>query len=175
MRNLITAAAVLAATGASAGEWTGAYVGLQLGGINIDADVATPFGSLSFSEEGTLFGVHAGYRHDFGQFVLGGEIDVDATDLEIVPGLDVESLARLKAVAGYDGGPFLPYVTVGGTRADTNVGDETGYFGGFGLVYQTIGRLELGGEVLYSSFDDFGSVDVEGSAWSYRIRASIRF
>lgn len=175
MRHLITLAALFAATGAVAGEWTGGYAGLQLGGIRIEADVTTPIGSLSFDEDGALFGVHAGYRQDFGQFVLGGEIDFDVANLEIAPGVDVDNLSRLKAVAGYDSGPFLPYVTAGGTRADTNLGDQTGYFGGVGLIYRTNGLLEVGGEVLYSSFDGLGSADVEGEILSYRIRASFRF
>ena len=66
-------------------------------------------------------------------------------------------------------------MTAGGVRADTSVGDETGYFGGVGLIFQVNRDIEVGGEVLYSSFDDVGPGEVDGSILSYRIRASFRF
>ena len=73
-------------------DWSGAYVGGQLG----YADTDTSAGALD--GYGMLGGVHAGYRWDMGTFVAGAELDYDtaSVDLGAVPGDTLDDIARLK-------------------------------------------------------------------------------
>lgn len=153
------------------GDWTGFYTGLQLG--YADADSAT--GGLDGSD--TSYGFHAGYDYDFGQFVLGGELDYDKTDISLGGGAgSIDSVARAKIRGGYDLGRTLVYATAGAARADTSVGDETGPFVGVGVAYQVTDRYLVGAEVLEHRFDDVGGVagnDIDATTLS--IRGSYRF
>lgn len=153
------------------GDWTGFYTGLQLG--YADADSAT--GALDGSD--TSYGFHAGYDYDFGQFVLGGELDYDKTDISLGGGAgSIDSVARAKIRGGYDLGRTLVYATAGAARADTSVGDETGPFVGLGVAYQVTDRYLVGAEVLEHRFDDVGGVagnDIDATTFS--IRGSYRF
>ncbi|MDO5641907.1 MAG: porin family protein, partial [Paracoccus sp. (in: a-proteobacteria)] len=51
------------------GDWTGFYAGLQYGAGDFKV---TDGETVKFDADG--WGLHAGYMHDFGQFVLGGEL-----------------------------------------------------------------------------------------------------
>jgi opacity protein-like surface antigen len=102
-------------------DWSGAYVGGQLG-----------FGRLTFDDQageadiedetfdGALYGLHAGYMFDFGRIVAGGEIDFDGTQIDVTEAgedmAEVGSIARAKLRLGYDAGRVLPYVTAGLAR-----------------------------------------------------------
>ncbi|MGJ5618752.1 outer membrane protein [Sulfitobacter sp. MF3-043] len=153
------------------GDWTGFYTGLQFG--HADADSAT--GALDGDD--TSYGFHAGYDYDFGQFVLGGELDYDKTDISLGGGAaSIDSVARAKIRGGYDLGRTLVYATAGAARADTSVGDETGPFFGLGVAYQVTDRYLIGAEVLEHRFDDVGGVagnDIDATTFS--IRGSLRF
>ncbi|MBY6065633.1 porin family protein [Leisingera aquaemixtae] len=149
------------------GDWTGFYLGGQVGQLDADA-------SNGASGDDTSYGVHAGYNHDFGRFVLGGELDYDATDLDL-SGETIDSVARAKVKAGYDFGKVLAYVTGGVAEADTSVGSETGDFYGVGLAYQVTDQWQIGGEVLEHDFDEFGDSGVGGDATSVSLRASFKF
>ncbi len=81
------------------GDWTGFYAGLQLGYLDADAT-----GGLEADD--TTYGIHLGYDYDFGQFVLGGELDYDATSAEFAPGVEIDSVTRAKLRFGYDAGVF---------------------------------------------------------------------
>ena len=101
-------------------DWTGGYVGLQYdiangefreqrgGGLVVvepglqpfpETTVATGFGvtaqehsSRSRDFDGHLYGVFGGYRYDFGQLVVGGELDYMVGEFEFdVAALDSES------------------------------------------------------------------------------------
>lgn len=58
------------------GDWTGFYAGGQLGYADID-------GTGAADGSGGTYGVHGGYNYDFGQFVLGGEVDYDKLDIDL--------------------------------------------------------------------------------------------
>ena len=84
------------------GDWTGFYAGLQLG--YGDAD-----GPGVLDGDNGLYGFHAGYDYDFGQFVLGGELDYDQTNIDLNGGAaTIDSVARAKIKGGYNifTGPF---------------------------------------------------------------------
>ena len=148
-------------------DWTGAYIGGQIG--QLDADT-----SNGLSGDDVSYGIHAGYNYDFGQFVLGGELDYDATDTDL-GGATVDSVARAKVKAGYDFGPVLAYVTGGVAQVDTSVGDETGEFYGIGMAYRVNEQWTVGGEILEHDFDDLGGSGISADATTVSLRASYRF
>ncbi|THH38901.1 porin family protein [Aliishimia ponticola] len=150
------------------GEWTGGYAGLSIGGIDIDATGA-PDG------EHSSYGLHLGYDYDFGQFVLGGEIEYETTNIGLGAVADVDSVARLKLRGGYDLGRTLLYATAGMAEIDTSIGSETGSFAGVGVSYQLNDRFYLGGEVLGHRFDDINGSGVDADATSLSIRGGLRF
>lgn len=156
------------------GDWNGFYAGGQLGYGRLQADA---FGDED--PDGAIYGVHAGYNYDFGTFVLGAEIDYDATDIsDSATGIDLDSVARLKVKAGYDAGSFLPYVTAGVAQATTSGGldaTDNGQFAGLGVDYQISNSLRTGIEVLQHQFDDFDGTGVDIEATTIAARVSFNF
>ncbi|MFY0311124.1 outer membrane protein [Leisingera sp. D0M16] len=150
------------------GDWTGFYLGGQIGQLDADA-------TNGASGDDAAYGIHGGYNYDFGRFVLGGELDYDTTDLDLGGGASVDSVARAKLKAGYDFGNVLAYVTGGVAEADSSLGSETGEFYGVGLAYQVTDQWQIGGEVLEHEFDEFGSSGVGADATSVSLRASFKF
>ncbi len=152
------------------GEWTGFYTGLQLGYADVDGD-----GALDGDD--TSYGFHAGYDYDLGDWVVGGELDYDKTDVDLGGGAaSLDSVARLKLKGGYDLGNTLIYATAGAARADTSVGNETGPFAGVGVTYKVTERYTVGAELLQHRFDDLGGVagnDVD--ATTFTVRGALRF
>lgn len=152
------------------GEWTGFYTGLQLGYGDFSSD-------SGLDGDETSFGFHVGYDYDFGNYVIGGEIDYDKFDADLGGGAaSVDSVARLKVKGGYDLGSTLIYATAGAARADTSVGDETGPFVGLGVNYKISDRYTVGAELLQHRFDDVGGVagnDLDATTLS--LRGSLRF
>lgn len=138
-------------------DWTGAYAGLQYDFLDGDAVIG---GAL----DGDAFGLFGGYRHDFGTFVLGGEIDYMVGNLDPVvgPGIDVDGLLRLGVELGYDAGPALIYGTFGYAWTDVSAGpvsiDFDGSFYGIGIDYAVSERVTLGAELLRHRFDDINGL-----------------
>jgi outer membrane immunogenic protein len=158
-------------------DWTGFYVGGQLG-----------YGDLTISDipdnsnDGLIGGAHAGYMFDLGTVVLGAEFDYDLTDITIAElgtdGVDVDSVMRLKARVGYDAGAFLPYVTGGVVRADlANDTEADGDFYGLGVAYKFNDNLLVGGEVLQHKFyeGDAGIETLGVRATTATARVSFQF
>ena len=157
-------------------DWTGFYVGGQIGYGKLDSDSI----DAPTDPDGAIYGVHAGYNYDLGNIVVGGEVDYDLTDISTtVPEVDVDSVARLKARVGYDGGAFMPYLTAGVAQLQTSGGldgDTNGSFAGLGLSYMMSDTLILGGEVLQHQFEDVADNDgVDIDATTLSLRASFKF
>ncbi len=151
---------------ATSGDWTGAYGGLSLG----YADTST----TGASDSGALYGLSMGYDYDLGNWVMGGGIDYDWTDLNL-GGANVDNVARLKLRAGYDMGNGLLYGTGGMAKAYTSVGDDTGWFAGLGYEHKLTQNVSLGGEVLYHQFDDFAGTGNDIDATTIAIKTNYRF
>ena len=156
------------------GDWTGAYVGAQLG-----YGKATSTGT-ALEGNGALGGVHAGYNYDFGKLVVGGEIDWDKANIDLSAGAGtLDSVARLKLKAGADLGRVLVYGTAGVAQANATVGgaslSDTGYFGGVGLDYALSDKWVVGGEVLGHRFSNFDSTGINLNATTVTARASLKF
>lgn len=191
-RTIVAAAFTLSATAAAAGsytqpqieaqpaaaaapqtDWTGFYAGLQYN----DGDAELSFGGASASEDFDGFGVHAGYNHDFGQYVLGGELAYN--DLGFDDGVDGD-LIQLRARAGVDLGRFMPYMTLGFARGSLDDGgvdvSETGVTYGVGGEYLVTDNFSVGLEYSRSDFSDVEGVDgLDLDTDMVQLRASFRF
>lgn len=173
---------------AQGSDWSGFYVGGQLGFGNLTVDGLPA--ALEDEYDGALYGVHAGYQRDFGRVVLGAEIDWDATDISVDPAddataLDVDSVARAKLRVGYDAGRVLPYATAGYARAMLSSEDDAtdaslddsydGYFLGIGADFAVTERFSMGAEVLRHTFEDTPFDDIDVDVTTISIRGSFRF
>ncbi len=159
---------------ATGGDWTGPYAGAQLGYGNVDAS-----GAANADGDGVTGGVHAGYNHDFGNFVLGGEIDHDVTDINLSGGAgSLDNVTRLKLRGGYDLGRTLVYGTAGPAFANADIGgslSDTGYFAGIGVERMVTDNISVGGEALYHQFDNFDGSNVDLEATTLSARVSFHF
>lgn len=150
-------------------DWTGGYVGGQLGYGDVDAD-----GGLS--GDGVIGGLIAGYDYDFGTWVLGGGLDYDFADIDVGGATTLENVARLKLRGGYKIGNGLAYVSGGLARAETDtLGNDNGYFLGVGYEHMISQNFSVGGEALYHQFDDFDGSGVDVDATTVQLRGTFRF
>ena len=154
-------------------DWSGFYAGAQLGYSRVD----TPL----FDEQASdlLYGLHAGYNYDLGNFVVGGELDYDWTQIgDSGSGIELESVARLKVRAGLDAGAYMPFVTLGAAQAWTSGAasiDDRGIFGGVGVDYKLSDTIRVGGEILQHKFEDFGDSGSDIDATTLAARVSYSF
>jgi predicted porin len=122
-------------------DWTGFYVGLAVtDGTASDGE--------DFDTSG--FGVQAGYLHDLGTFVVGGELAYSDADLDDVP--SNITATRLKLIGAFDAGRFLPYAFVGlsdveVSNAGASISDTVTNYGlggryAFGADGRFVGGLE---------------------------------
>ena len=155
-------------------DWTGFYAGAQLGYGSVKSPLLTD------KADGLIYGVHAGYNYDFGTFVLGGEVDYDKGDSirDAGSGIELDSVTRVKLRAGYDAGKWLPYITVGGARAQVKGGanlTDNGEFAGVGVDYRLSNNMTVGAEVLQHQFKNFGGTGSKVDATTATARVSYNF
>ncbi|MEM9318048.1 MAG: outer membrane beta-barrel protein [Pseudomonadota bacterium] len=147
---------------ADPGAWQGYYAGLQLDSIQDGALVSDLGGGLTAEIEldSIQFVFFGGYRHQIGNFVVGGEYDLAAsrTDLVGFGGSTKQTVHRLGVELGYAAGRFLPYASAGLAHIRYN-GDggtftDTGSFAAVGLDYRLRERSTLGVEVINHEFGE---------------------
>jgi len=162
---------------ASAENWSGAYIGAQLGYANQELSG----GGINFTGEGAVYGILAGSRYAFGQIVMGGEVDYVAGSYDIVSvapaaTTEFESILRIKAQVGYDAGQFLPYATVGCAWLETGGGTNfDGLAFGLGGEYALTSKASAGIEVLWHDLDDETTGGFETEPVTISERVSYRF
>ena len=164
----------------SSPDWTGFYVGGELGyadlgvsgnGIYNDYNPDDKFLGINRNSVGDGFigGVVLGYDYDVGNWVVGAGADYDWTDISVrtnrvytIGGGEVnfdtklESIWRIKARGGYKIGNGLLYATAGYAQADTkDFGSADGWLVGAGYEHLVGENFSLGLEVLYHEFDNF--------------------
>lgn len=166
---------VVAAPAPSA-DWTGFYVGLQAG--SADADAAPTSTAPDFSLSGTTYGAHIGYLHDFGRFVVGGELRYDdVSDVKSsTHGVGGDSMVAASLRVGYDMGRVLPYLSVGAARFTAADNDESdGIIYGIGADFAMTDNWRLGVEATRFEFDDFDDSTYEVSGNAIGLRVSYAF
>jgi len=172
-KHLAVGAALLALlpTSVLANDWSGFYAGAGIGNLEVDTSVA------GIEDDDTSYGIHAGYRSDTGQWVFGGELEYDWTDVELVPGaISVDRVMRVKATAGYDFGQALVYLAAGTAEVDVNgLGDDWGGFYGLGAAFAVTPQTIVGVELLEHEFNNIGGSGIDADAWSVSLRASWKF
>lgn len=165
----VAAAAAAAPTG---WDWTGFYVGLSAITGNFDG------GSTDYDTSG--FGIHAGYLHDFGRAVVGGELSYSKGDFgSSAPESDWDA-TRLKLIAGYDAGRLLPYAFVGMTKYDLNqtpaFSDTMANYGiGARVALGQGGKFVAGLEYLVEGKDDFDGSGTKVKNGELSLRLDYRF
>lgn len=148
-------------------DWTGPYVGLSFGNLSSQT------GNLN--KDGAVYGIYGGYDYDFGDVVVGGEVDFQAGGDYELGGVDVDNVTRIKARAGYDFGNTLVYGTAGVARIDSSIGDANGPVGGVGFDYRVTDGFSIGGEALAHRFEDVGGTGTDVDAQTYSLRGTFRF
>ena len=156
------------------GDWTGLYVGGQLG----FGDVGSSTGALD--GDGMTGGLMAGYRRDFGQFVAGVEANYDWANIDLGAGTDsLDNITRLKLIGGYDMGSTLVYGTVAAVGAEATVAgaslNDTGWGAGIGVDYALTDQMTLGAELMEHRFNDFAGTGTNLDATTVNARVGFRF
>ena len=154
-------------------NWSGFYLGGQLGYGDVDTDVE------DYDGNGAIGGVHAGYRYDFGRAVVGAELAYDITNIDIGDaGDELDNVATLKLMAGGKIGQGLLYATAGGAWADTSsdAGDpDDGYVYGIGYDYMVNERWSVGAELLRHTWDAFDDTRTDADATTLQAKVGFRF
>ena len=150
-------------------DWTGFYAGLQYGKSSGAKTDDIDFGT---------YGLHGGYLHDLGKFVVGGELDYNKVKIDINNVKGKGHVTRLRARAGYDLGRFLPYATIGAAYMSTELpgfdisGISATY--GIGADFKVSERFTVGAEYTRNNSDNvFGAKDLAGGLM--QLRGSFRF
>ncbi|WP_380055505.1 outer membrane protein [Falsihalocynthiibacter sp. SS001] len=167
----LSAAPVLAQSAyTSYNDWTGGYIGAQLG----YADVGTSLDGVDGDD--IIGGIIAGYDYDLGDWVVGGGLDYDMASIDLSGAAEVENVIRAKVRAGYKMNNGLLYATAGWARADTDtLGDSDGYLFGIGYDVKMSGGYTVGTELLYHKFDDFNDTGIDVDATTIQFRVGYNF
>jgi len=153
-------------------DFTGPSIGLQLG----YGDLSTSGPALEGDD--VLLGLRAYYDYDFGNFILGGGLQYDTTNLDIGGTATLDSVTRLGLRGGIDLTDDWVYATAGWAQARTSgggVGDSNGWFAGVGYEMLLNDTMSLGAELLYHEFSDFDLVGLEAQATTAAISVNFRF
>jgi outer membrane immunogenic protein len=152
-------------------DWTGFYAGVA-GGWGA-ASVHSIYGPVD--PRGFVLGADVGYNQQFGQFVLGGEADLQWTGMNgsiIAAGVgstikgNIDYYGTVRGRAGIALDRFMPYVTGGlsyghGSGSSTTAPGYTtsvgliGWTAGVGAEYAVTDSISLKGELDYH---DYGNV-----------------
>jgi opacity protein-like surface antigen len=162
---------------APAFDWTGFYVGAQLGYGWAGSDNGTL--GADDSADGIVGGPHVGYNYDLGNWVVGAEIDYDFTDLDFGAGDQIKGIGRGKLKVGADLGRTLIYGTGGVAYTNAQVaGDDAndwGYTVGAGVDFAATDHVIVGAEYTYNKFDDVDSTGVDFDAHTFTARVGYKF
>ncbi len=161
-------------------DWSGFYVGLRAGIADFETELSPRY---TIPTDGNFYGGFAGYRHDFGRVVVGGELRYsDISDISgpmLPPGFTNDSMTTAMLQVGYDLGRALPFIGVGAARlATTSPGGSVtgdGMVYGIGLDYRVSDRFTVGVDANRFDFEDFGSFGADITGTSVALRAAFNF
>lgn len=153
--------------------WTGPSLGVQLG----YADLSTS-GAADLTGNDVLLGLRAYYDVDFGDFILGGGLQYDRTNLDVGGVTTLESVTRLGVRGGVDLTNDWIYATAGWALAQTSdaaVGNSDGWFAGIGYETMISDTASLGAELLFHEFTDFDLAGLSARATTAAVSINFRF
>lgn len=113
-------------------NWTGGYIGAQLGygWADTDASATAPAQTFGYDSNGVVGGLHAGYNFQNQTFVYGVEADIDFADLDgsglgsagtLTHQTEVNWIGSLRARLGFAADRTLFYVTGGWAFGEVDV------------------------------------------------------
>lgn len=147
-------------------DWTGGYAGIAGG-----------FGEArggGFSDSDLVYGVFAGYNHQAGNMVFGGELELGSGNFSVA-GVGLDYLARIKGRVGVAQDNVLVYGVGGVAYASLTNASDWGYFGGIG-VEVGMGNNWFGGmEATHHRFNDFDGSGVNARVNVLTARVGFRF
>ncbi len=139
-----TPAAPIVPVAQDATDWTGFYLGAEIGTGNAELD--------GVEDDVNSFGGFAGYMHDMGNIVVGGELAYGRYSADDAEDVDATSL---KARVGYDLGTVLPYAFAGvASVSGDDVTDSVTIYG-VGADMQVTDSIRVGAEYLIGENDNF--------------------
>lgn len=161
-------------------DWSGFYAGVQLGYGDVSSKLpAASVANVGPDGNGIIGGIHAGYRHDFGQFVAGVELAYNAADIDVGSNVSMDRLTQLKLTGGYDAGPALIYASAGAAHTKLSGGgfsaSDNGWVIGLGMDYAINDAWTVGAELTHNRFDDFDNSGVDIRANLLQLKAGYRF
>ncbi|MGI9368746.1 MAG: outer membrane protein [Ruegeria sp.] len=150
-------------------DWSGAYGGFSFGYTDADSS-----GNLGGDSAG--FGGHVGYDYDFGEFVLGGELEYNWLSLDLGnAGGELDGVSSLKFRGGYEFGPTLGYIVLGASRANGSADSDTAAVYGIGVAYPISDRFVISGEALRQEFDNLNGQSSGTDVNTFNLRTTFRF
>lgn len=163
-------------------DWTGFYAGAALGFGNVSSNAVIE-GIDLFDGNGGMGGIMAGYRYDFGQFVLGVEGDYNWGSIgvgeEYFSGIKIDSLSHIKLQAGADVGQAFIYGTAGWAWGNLTDGTDDismdGSVFGIGTDYAVTDKWTVGGEILWNQFNNVEDSGIDFDVTTFNLRAGYRF
>jgi outer membrane immunogenic protein len=153
-------------------DWTGFYVGANVGYAWGEAEVTALGATDSGDYDGFVGGLQLGYNHQIGQFVVGLEVDAQLSGVEYdeafaggTASSELTWFGTGRARVGYAFDRFLPYITGGFAWAQNDidftvggvtVSDDNNHFGwtvGGGLEAAVTENISVKAEYLYVALD----------------------
>jgi len=145
-------------------NWTGFYIGANLGGAWSNVDLKGNFSGAHWSTNNSNFiiGGQFGYNYQIGQFVLGAEFDFDWADGSKTSNFRATALGPLQATVdsnwimtlaarfGYAANNWLFYAKAGGAWSETNGSLKTPAGGVVASGSSTNAGWVLGGGIEYA-------------------------
>lgn len=186
----MTMAFLALADTAVAQDWSGAYVGVQAANSDYTNSYFNNgvFDGLPVDGGGSMNGVFAGYNHQIGNVVLGGEIAYLSGEpaYDLFPGFFYGDMLDLKARAGYSLGRVLPYAVVGWSKTEWTNGslatvDADGFAYGIGAEILVTDQVLVGLEYLQRDLvgDNFvwvpTTTNIEGDVSTLAFRVAYSF
>lgn len=160
-------------------DWSGFYAGIGLGTHSGDMyDIGGPYEVTGSS--GVAF---AGYRRNFGAYVLGGELSTTfMTSAQQIgfPTWQFSRMTDLRVTAGRGMGRVLPYVAVGYTNTGFVAGpfgthNYNGWNAGFGLDMMMSDHFFVGAEYIWRSLESTTTAGWTGDFGTLQLRGGWRF
>jgi len=193
MRSVIAALVSVLAAGAAYGAdaqpypnvdpirfgWDGGYIGLGVGyGWLKDTDYQfTP--PLDDEGQDVIAGIHAGYNWQYGNFVVGGELEALNLDLtyENFDFITIKHAIALKARAGYAWDRYLITGHAGGVWASTNFMGlkDWGWVAGGGVDYALTDEITVGAQYSHYEWKEFDGTLIDATIDKVTARVGLKF